>query len=80
MTKNTLVSPSKIFKINQHSENFDQSFNYRSIISKLNYLERWSRSDILYIVHQCARFFTCPKEGTWRSDPLVGKIPTLHKR
>ncbi len=32
------------------------------MIGKLNYLERGSRSDISYIVHQCARFTTRPKK------------------
>ena len=41
---------------------FDQSFHYRSIIGKLNYLEKGTRSDISYITHQCARFTEAPKE------------------
>jgi hypothetical protein len=40
---------------------FDRSFHYRRIIGKLNYLEKGSRSDIAYIVHQCARFVEDPK-------------------
>ena len=43
------------------SEPFDKSFDYRSVIGKLNYLERGSRSDISYAVHQCARFCSDPK-------------------
>ena len=31
------------------------------MIGTLNYLERGSRGDIAYIVHQCARFTTNPK-------------------
>ena len=45
-----------------NSTPFDKSFHYRSVIGKLNYLERGSSSDISYIVHQCARFSTCPKK------------------
>ena len=41
---------------------FDRSFHYRSIIGKLNYLEKGTRSDISYITHQCARFTEAPKE------------------
>ena len=36
-------------------------FNYRTVIGKLNYLERGSRSDISYATHQCARFCSDPK-------------------
>ena len=37
-------------------------FNYRKVIGKLNYLEKSSRPDIAYAVHQCARFCEDPKE------------------
>jgi hypothetical protein len=43
------------------SEPFDNSFNYKSVIGKLNYLEKGSRSDITYITHRCARFTQDPK-------------------
>ena len=60
--KSTPASSSKILSRHDDSEPFDNSFNYRSIIGKLNYLERGSRSDIAYIVHQCARFAVNPKK------------------
>lgn len=37
-----------------------ESWNYRSVIGKLNYLAQNSRPDISYAVHQCARFCTRP--------------------
>jgi hypothetical protein len=43
------------------SEPFDNSFNYKSVIGKLNYLEKGSRSDIAYIMHQCMRLMQDPK-------------------
>ena len=39
---------------------FDNSFHYRSITGKLNYLEKDTRSDISYIPHQCARLASDP--------------------
>jgi hypothetical protein len=36
-------------------------WHYRSIIGKLNFLEKSTRPDIAYAVHQCARFATDPK-------------------
>lgn len=38
------------------------TFNYRSVIGKLNYLAQISRPDIQYAVHQCARFSSNPRE------------------
>ena len=67
MQENTKVKSlpaacSKLLSRHSDSDDFDGSFNYRSIIGKLNYLEKGSRPDIAYITHQCARFSTCPKE------------------
>lgn len=59
--KKTPASSSKLLSRHSDSEPFDESFHYRSVIGKLNYLERGSRSDISYIVHQCARFSSDPK-------------------
>ena len=42
------------------SPDFNKSFNYRSVIGMLGYLET-TRSDIAYTSHQCARFSTAPK-------------------
>jgi transposase InsO family protein len=61
-TKDTPASSSKILRRHTDSAPFDGSFNYRSVIGKLNYLEKGTRSDISYIVHQCARFSTDPKQ------------------
>ena len=56
------ATSSKLLSRHSKSEKFDGSFNYRSIIGKLNYLEKGSRSDIAYIMHQCARFTQDPKK------------------
>ena len=37
-------------------------FGHRSIISKLNYLERCTRCDMSHATHQCSRFSSAPKE------------------
>lgn len=60
-TKETPAASSTILKRHQEMETVKPDFNYRSIIGKLNYLERGSRSDIAYIVHQLARFSVEPK-------------------
>jgi hypothetical protein len=43
-------------------EEFTYQFDYRSIIGKLNFLEKGTRPDIAYAVHQLARFSSCPKK------------------
>ena len=46
----------------------ESRFSYRSVIGKLNYLAQCSRPDIVYAVHQCARFSLNPRqEHTWGS-------------
>src|SRR6056300_997119 len=60
-TKTTPASSSKLLTKHESSASFDGHFDYRSVIGKLNYLEKGTRSDIAYIVHQCARFTSDPK-------------------
>ena len=60
--KDTPAISSRILGRAEDQDDFDKSFNYRSIIGKLNYLEKGTRSDISYITHQCARFTEKPKE------------------
>jgi len=52
---------STILHRHQNLPTFTPEFNYKSIIGKLNYLERGTRSDISYATHQCARFTADPK-------------------
>jgi hypothetical protein len=60
----TKLTPSKgsILKRHSESEPFDRHFDYRRVIGKLNYLEKSTRPDIAFQVHQCARFCADPKK------------------
>ena len=60
--KTTPAMSSKILRRHLDLPDFDQAFDYASVIGKLNYLERGTRPDIAYAVHQCARFSTNPKK------------------
>ena len=60
-TKTTPASSLVLLSKHSTSHPHNDSFNYRSVIGKLNYLERGTRSDISFITHQCARFTTGPK-------------------
>lgn len=42
-------------------EPHDENWDFRSVIGKLNFLEKSTRPDIAYAVHQCARFASNPK-------------------
>ena len=48
-------------------------FNYRKVIGQLNYLEKSSRPDIAYAVHQCTRFCSEPKEDHVKAVMHLGK-------
>jgi hypothetical protein len=41
---------------------FALDFNYQSIVGKLNYLAQTTRSDIMYAVHQVAKYSSDPRE------------------
>jgi Reverse transcriptase (RNA-dependent DNA polymerase) len=58
--KTTPSLSSKILQKHEDSQEFDGSFDYRSVVGKLNYLEKGTRADISYITHQCARFAVDP--------------------
>ena len=51
--KDTPAPSSTILRRFPKSKPFDRSFHYRSIIGKLNYLEKCTRPDIAYATHQC---------------------------
>ena len=52
----------------------ETTFQYRSVIGKLNYLEKSTRPDIVYAVHQCTRFSSNPRGAAMRkpSNTSVG--------
>ena len=61
-TKETPCKISEVLRANVNGKKFDNSFHYRSVIGKLNYLEKGTRSDISYITHQCTRFTEQPMD------------------
>ena len=53
----TPSSSTVVLQRNENKKSFDgKLFNYRSVIGKLNYLEKSSHPDISYATNQCARF------------------------
>lgn len=47
----------------ENEEIFDDRFHYRSVVGKLNFLEKCTRPDISYATHQCARFSVDPRRS-----------------
>ena len=63
----------KILQPDTNAKDFDQSWEYRSLIGKLNFLEKSTRPDIAYAVHQCARFSASPKESHAQAVRRIGR-------
>jgi Reverse transcriptase (RNA-dependent DNA polymerase) len=59
--KQTPAVAQQVLHAHSDSNDHNESCNYRSVIGKLNYLEKSSRPDIAFAVHQCARFTQQPK-------------------
>jgi hypothetical protein len=51
----------------------EKAFQYRSVIGKLNYLEKSTRPDIAYAVHQCARFSSDPRQSHTEAVKYIGR-------
>jgi hypothetical protein len=49
-----------ILHAHQGSPPHNETWSYRSVIGKMKYLEKSTRPDISYAVHQCARFCENP--------------------
>jgi histone deacetylase 1/2 len=59
--KQTPAAATKILRRDETAPSFDQRFNYRRAVGKLNFLEKSTRPDISYATHQVARFSEDPK-------------------
>jgi hypothetical protein len=62
-SKPTPASPSKILRKDESAPPHKADWSYRQLIGKLNFLEKSTRPDIAYAVHQCARFSQSPRES-----------------
>ena len=71
--KPTPAPSTKIRTPDLNGKEFDNRFNYRSVIGKLNVLEKSTRPDIAYAVHQCARFSSNPRESHGKAVEYIAK-------
>jgi len=78
-TKSTPASSSQILFRHTDSHSFNRSFDYRSVIGKLNYLERASRPDISYNTSVC-KILRGPQGGAWQDGPMACQVFGRHPR
>jgi hypothetical protein len=71
--RRTPALKTRILHKDAKGEPFNESFHYRSIIGKLNYLEKSTRPDLSYAVHQCARFCSDPKKSHATAVKYIGR-------
>jgi hypothetical protein len=72
-TKDTPAPISTILGRHLDSDPHDGHFDYRSVVGKLNYLEKCTRIDISYAAHQCARFSSDPRVPHAKAVKWLGR-------
>ena len=72
-TKAMPALTSKVLNKDINGHPFREDWHYRSIIGKLNFLEKSTRPDLAYAVHQCARFSANPKASHAQAVKQIGR-------
>ena len=72
-TKKTPASPTVKLNRDVKGEPINETWSYRAIIGKMNFVEKSTRPDIAYAVHQCARFSADPKVSHATAVKRIGK-------
>lgn len=57
----------------ESGKEFDYSWSYRSVIGKMNFLEKSTRGDLAYSVQQCARFMSDPRRSHGEAVKRIGR-------
>ena len=71
--KTTPAVPSSLLHKDTDGPNMQPEFHYRSVIGKLNFLEKSTRPDISVSIHQCARFSESPKKSHAEAVKRIGR-------
>ena len=71
--KTTPSVTTKLLHKDAEGPDMNPEFHYRSVISKLNFLEKSTRPDISISVHQCARFTEHPKRSHAEAVKRIGR-------
>ena len=80
-SKNIPAASTRLLQQDADGEAFNEHWDYRSVIGKLNFLEKSSRPDVAFAVHQCARFSANPKKSHADAVKQIGRylMGTLDK-
>ena len=70
--KTTPAITTKLLHKDTDGPDMAPDFHYRSVIGKLNFLEKSTRPDISISVHQCARFTEHPKKSHAEAVKQIG--------
>ena len=73
ITRKTPCLSTVLLHKDEKGQPMTNEFNYRSVIGKLNFLEKSTRPDIAYAVHQCARFSADPKQSHADAVKCIGR-------
>jgi Reverse transcriptase (RNA-dependent DNA polymerase)/GAG-pre-integrase domain len=77
--RRTPALSTKILHAHDESPPMKESWSFRMIIGKLNYLEKSYRPDISYAVHQCARFAADPRVEHAKAIKSIGRYLSATK-
>jgi hypothetical protein len=69
----TPAAPSIKLNRDPNGQPFKDDWHFRSVVGKMNFLEKSTRVDIAYAVHQCARFTADPKESHATALKRIGR-------
>jgi hypothetical protein len=72
-SQETPANSTTILNRDVDGESHDQNWSYRSVIGKLNFLEKSSRPDLAYAVHNAARFSSDPKASHSKAVKRIGR-------
>jgi hypothetical protein len=72
-SQNTPAATSVILGRDVDAESHKENWSYRSVIGKLNFLEKSSRPDLAYSVHNAARFSSDPKTSHSKAIKRIGR-------
>jgi hypothetical protein len=72
-SQDTPANTTTILDRDVDGEPHDQKWSYRSVIGKLNFLEKSSRPDLAYAVHNAARFSSDPKASHSKAVKRIGR-------
>jgi len=79
-TKETSALSSKILQRDEDGPDQDTVRDYQRMIGQMNSLEKLSRPDIRYTVHQCARFAANPSNSHKHAILRIGRYLVKIKR